>query len=124
MGYFDSSSTKKCIITITLLSTLCLCLIWTDQVYAELEHKLTSPAIASNEGMNGQTSLAILSNSIENEIEEEEKETIIMKSIEQKEKTLLKEIAESDFSPEKEIARDYNRGSALPFDFELPIPFP
>jgi hypothetical protein len=106
MMHSDSNPSIKGIIRIGFLSTLCLCLIWTHQAYASSTH---TPDAANDVGLNSQKLSAISSN-IKNNVEEG-KETIF--SHEQKDEGLSGDmISRNDWE------------TRLPFDFELPIPFP
>lgn len=102
----NSNPSIKGIIRIGVLSTLCLCLIWTHQAYASSTH---TPDAANSVGLNSQKLSAISSN-IKNNVEEG-KENIF--SHEQKDEGLSRDmISRNDWE------------THLPFDFELPIPFP
>jgi hypothetical protein len=106
MVHGHSNPSIKDILRIGFLSMLCLCLIWTHQAYASSTH---IPDAANEIGLNSQKLSAISSNS-KNNVEEWKEETF---SHEQKDDGLSDDmISHNDLE------------THLPFNFELPIPFP
>jgi hypothetical protein len=106
MMHSDSNPSIIGIMRIGLLSTLCICLIWTHQAYASSIH---TPNAANVAGLNSQKLSAISSN-IKNNAEEGKEKTF---SHEQKDEGLSRDIISHN---------DWE--THLPLDFELPIPFP
>jgi hypothetical protein len=91
---------------IGVLFTLCNCLILTQLAYASSG---SNPVILNNFVLDGQKFLPVSGN-IENKVEKETK------------KILRHETYEEELS--NGMIPGDDRKSTLPFDFELPIPFP
>jgi hypothetical protein len=105
MMHSDFNSSTKGITRIGFLSILCLCL-WTHQAYASSTH--TSDA--GSDFASSSHKLLAISTGIKNNVEEG-KEKIF--NHEQKDEGLSRDM----------ISRN-GWATHLPFDFELPIPFP
>jgi hypothetical protein len=106
MMHSDINSTTKGITRIAFLSILGLCLIWTHYAYASSTH--TSDV--AGEFVSSNHKLLAISTGIKNNIEEG------------KEKIFNHEQEDEDISRDM-ISRN-GWATHLPFDFELPIPFP
>jgi hypothetical protein len=100
------NSSTKGITRIGFLSTLCLCLIWTHPAYASSTH--TSGA--TSDFVSSSHKLLVISTGIKNNVEEGKEKIFIH---EQKDEGLSRDM----------ISRN-GWATHLPFDFELPIPFP
>jgi hypothetical protein len=102
--YSNSNSVIHGTIKIVVIFTLSICIVLTQFAYAS---SWPNPVILNYLAFNGEIFLPMSSN-IENEVEESKK----MES-NPYEKKLSSEMSVSD-----------DRKSTLPFEFELPVPFP